>query len=96
MKVGIYCFSQSLRADRGFIATLAAAVAPPPAAAPSAAIAQAQQRYQDATLRQSRNIHIVEGPSALGRDQRFIREEICTRVVRKGKRAKRSQERKST
>ena len=67
------------------MAPLAAVVAPPPAAVPSAAIAQAQQKYQDATLRQSRNIHIVEGPSALGSDRRLIREEICTRVVRKGK-----------
>ena len=46
----------------------------PAPAAPSAYIAQAQQRYmQDATLRQSRNINIVEGPST-GSDRRLIRQ----------------------
>ena len=50
-----------------------AAVAPPPPPAPSAYIAQAQQRYQDATLRQSRNINIVENPST-GSDRRLIRQ----------------------
>ena len=49
-----------------------AAAAPPPPA-PSAYIAQAQQRYQDATLRQSRNINIVENPST-GSDRRLIRQ----------------------
>ena len=51
----------------------AAAVAGAPPAAPSAYIAQAQQRYQDATLRQSRNINIVDGPST-GSDRRLIRQ----------------------
>ena len=48
----------------------------PPPAAPSAYIAQAQQRYmQDATLRQSRNINIVGGgPSTAGSDRRLIRQ----------------------
>ena len=56
-----------------FAAAAAAGLPPPPPSAPSAYIAQAQQRYQDATLRQSRNINIVEGPST-GSDRRLIRQ----------------------
>ena len=56
----------------------AAAAPPPPPAAPSAYIAQAQQRYTDATLRQSRNINIVGGGSpssaGAGSDRRLIRQ----------------------
>ena len=57
----------------------AAVAPPPPPAAPSAYIAQAQQRYmQDATLRQSRNINIVGGGSpssaGAGSDRRLIRQ----------------------
>ena len=55
-----------------------AAAAPPPPPAPSAYIAQAQQRYQDAT--QSRNLSIVDGPSA-GSDRRLIREDFSTRTL---------------
>ena len=50
------------------MAKFAAAAPLPPA--PSAYIAQAQQRYQDAT---ARNINIVEGPST-GSDRRLIRQ----------------------